>query len=94
MSVAAHRFLLVELSPLWSGPRPRSPQGTLRVHVGCPGASVNGAAAFVLAGFNLQGFPADYKLPKISNSALYKLAGNAVSVPIVKLIVDKLVNVI
>jgi len=44
--------------------------------------------------FNLQGFPADYKLPEISNSALYKLAGNAVSVPIVKLIVDKLVNVI
>ena len=40
--------------------------------------------------FNLQGFPSDYKLPKLSNSALYKLAGNAISVPVVELIVDKL----
>lgn len=40
--------------------------------------------------FNLQGFPADYKLPDISDCQLYKLAGNAVSVPVVKLIVDKL----
>ena len=40
--------------------------------------------------FNLQGFPESYKLPDISDSSLYKLAGNAVSVPVVKLIFDKL----
>tara|TARA_B100000963_G_scaffold280097_1_gene248564 strand:- start:4106 stop:5125 length:1020 start_codon:yes stop_codon:yes gene_type:complete len=40
--------------------------------------------------FNLQGFPSDYKLPDLCDSALYKLAGNAVSVPVVNLIVDKL----
>lgn len=42
--------------------------------------------------FNLQGFPADYILPNISDSSLYKLAGNAVSVPVVKLIVDNLIK--
>ena len=40
--------------------------------------------------FNLQGFPKDYKLPNLCDSALYKLAGNAVSVPVVNLIVSKL----
>ena len=40
--------------------------------------------------FNFQGFPCEYKLPKLSDSALYSLAGNAVSIPVVKLIVDKL----
>ena len=40
--------------------------------------------------FNLQGFPTSYKLPLLSDGALYSLAGNAVSVPVVKLIVDKL----
>ena len=44
--------------------------------------------------FNLQGFPKDYKLPNISDSALYKLAGNAVSVPVVNLIVKKLTEII
>jgi DNA (cytosine-5)-methyltransferase 1 len=44
--------------------------------------------------FNLQGFPSDYKLPNLSDSALYKLAGNAVSVPVVDLIVNKLDSVI
>ena len=45
--------------------------------------------------FNLQGFPADYKLPeKLSDSALYKLAGNAVSVPVVELIVKKIYKLI
>lgn len=44
--------------------------------------------------FNLQGFPADYKLPNISDSSLYKLAGNAVSVPVVDLIVNKLHKII
>tara|TARA_R110002073_G_scaffold106422_1_gene240151 strand:- start:3393 stop:4400 length:1008 start_codon:yes stop_codon:yes gene_type:complete len=44
--------------------------------------------------FNLQGFPPDYKLPDICDSSLYKLAGNAVSVPVVDLIVNKLNSII
>ena len=40
--------------------------------------------------FNLQGFPHTYKLPDISDSKLYKLAGNAVSVPVIDLIIKKL----
>ncbi len=32
----------------------------------------------------LQGFPADYKLPKLADSALYKQFGNSVSVPVVE----------
>ena len=44
--------------------------------------------------FNLQGFPPDYKLPDICDSELYKLAGNAVSVPVVELIVNKLESII
>jgi DNA (cytosine-5)-methyltransferase 1 len=41
--------------------------------------------------FNFQGFPQDYKLPALADSNLYKLAGNAVSVPVVKLIANRLV---
>ena len=41
--------------------------------------------------FNFQGFPLTYKLANLSDSKLYKLAGNAVSVPVVKLIADKLI---
>ena len=44
--------------------------------------------------FNLQGFPKNYKLPDLCDSALYALAGNAVSIPIVKLIADKISNLI
>jgi len=44
--------------------------------------------------FNLQGFPQDYNLPNICDSSLYKLAGNAVSVPVVDLIIEKLINII
>jgi len=45
--------------------------------------------------FNLQGFPADYKLPpELSDSRLYKLAGNAVSVPVVELIAQKLTDLL
>ena len=44
--------------------------------------------------FNLQGFPSNYKLPNISDSNLYKLAGNAVSVPVVELIINKLKEII
>lgn len=42
--------------------------------------------------FNLQGFPPTYTLPALSDSALYKLAGNAVSVPVVDCIVGRLVE--
>ena len=41
--------------------------------------------------FNFQGFPSSYKFSTISDSGLYKLAGNAVSIPVVKLIVDRLI---
>jgi DNA (cytosine-5)-methyltransferase 1 len=41
--------------------------------------------------FNLQGFPVSYNLADISDYNLYKLAGNAVSVPVIKLIVDRLI---
>jgi DNA (cytosine-5)-methyltransferase 1 len=41
--------------------------------------------------FNLQGFPSNYKLPtNLSDSKLYKLAGNAVSIPVIELIIKKL----
>lgn len=45
--------------------------------------------------FRLQGFPDTYKLPNnLSDTELYKLAGNAISPPVVKLIVEKLINII
>ena len=34
--------------------------------------------------FKFQGFPKNYKLPKIANSHLYKQAGNSVTVPVIK----------
>ena len=40
--------------------------------------------------FNLQGFPSNFKLDNLSDSSLYRLAGNAVSVPIIDLIINKL----
>ncbi len=40
--------------------------------------------------FNLQGFPSDYKLPALCDSALYKLAGNAVSISAIEFIINKL----
>ena len=44
--------------------------------------------------FNLQGFRVDegYFLPAISNSSLYKQAGNAVSVDVIELIAKKILN--
>jgi DNA (cytosine-5)-methyltransferase 1 len=42
--------------------------------------------------FNFQGFPSDYKLPNISDTNLYKLAGNAVSIPVVQLIANRLMS--
>jgi DNA (cytosine-5)-methyltransferase 1 len=41
--------------------------------------------------FTFQGFPQSYKLPALSDTHLYKLAGNAVSVPVVKLIANRLI---
>lgn len=34
--------------------------------------------------FRFQGFPDSYKLPQISNSSLYKQAGNSVSMPVIE----------
>jgi DNA (cytosine-5)-methyltransferase 1 len=42
--------------------------------------------------FNLQGFPETYLFPKMSDSKLYKLAGNAVSVPVVELVTSQLIE--
>jgi len=44
--------------------------------------------------FNFQGFPSTYKLPSLSDASLYKLSGNAISVPVVKLISDRLVSLL
>ncbi len=44
--------------------------------------------------FNLQGFPVVYKLPEISSSKLYSLAGNAVSIPVVNLIANKIMDLV
>lgn len=45
--------------------------------------------------FNLQGFPKSYKLPDdISDSGLYKLAGNAVSVPVVEKVAKRVLKVL
>jgi DNA (cytosine-5)-methyltransferase 1 len=41
--------------------------------------------------FNLQGFPSSYKLPSLCDSNLYKLAGNAISVPVAQLIANKII---
>lgn len=44
--------------------------------------------------FRFQGFPEEYRLPAISDTNLYKLAGNAVSVPVVQLIANRLIGLI
>jgi DNA (cytosine-5)-methyltransferase 1 len=44
--------------------------------------------------FNLQGFPENYKLPDVCDGALYRLAGNAVSLPVVELIAEKVSSII
>lgn len=43
--------------------------------------------------FNLQGFPKDYNFANLSDTSLYKLAGNAISVPVVKKIAAEVVRV-
>jgi DNA (cytosine-5)-methyltransferase 1 len=41
--------------------------------------------------FNFQGFPKEYQFPStMSNTSLYKLVGNAVSVPVVRLIAQRI----
>ena len=45
--------------------------------------------------FNIQGFPADYILPEyVSDSQLYKQAGNSVVIPVVKRIADEIAKVL
>jgi DNA (cytosine-5)-methyltransferase 1 len=44
--------------------------------------------------FNLQGFPSNYQLPSASDCDLYKLAGNAVSIPVVQQLATHLVEIL
>jgi len=39
---------------------------------------------------NIQGFPADYKIPSLADSALYKQFGNSVSVPVISRIANNM----
>lgn len=39
---------------------------------------------------NFQGFPKDFKLPNIADSSLYKQLGNAVSVPVIERIAERI----
>lgn len=42
--------------------------------------------------FRIQGFPKNYILPKISDSSLYKQAGNSVSVPVVEAVAKQMMR--
>ena len=42
--------------------------------------------------FLFQGFPENYIFPSLKNAELYKLAGNAISVPVVKKIAEKIIE--
>lgn len=44
--------------------------------------------------FRIQGFPDNYKLPTISDSALYKQAGNSVSVPVIEQLAIQMAKVL
>ena len=44
--------------------------------------------------FNVQGYPADFKLPKIANGQLYKQAGNSVVVPVIRRIAEQIAKAI
>ncbi|MBV6524019.1 DNA (cytosine-5-)-methyltransferase, partial [Ursidibacter maritimus] len=44
--------------------------------------------------FNFQGYPKDFKLPNLTNSHLYKQAGNSVVVPVIKRIAENIRQVI
>lgn len=42
--------------------------------------------------FKIQGFPENFQLPKISDSALYKQAGNSVSVPVLEAVAKQMMR--
>lgn len=42
--------------------------------------------------FNIQGFPNDFKLGELSNTRLYKQAGNSVTVPVIKRIAEQIIK--
>jgi len=44
--------------------------------------------------FLIQGFPKSFKLPKISDSKLYKQAGNSVTVPVIERIAKEIKRVL
>ncbi|PIR68123.1 DNA (cytosine-5-)-methyltransferase [Candidatus Nomurabacteria bacterium CG10_big_fil_rev_8_21_14_0_10_35_16] len=44
--------------------------------------------------FRIQGFPKEYTLPNISDSSLYKQAGNSVSVPVVEAVARQIMKVL
>ena len=44
--------------------------------------------------FRIQGFPKNYILPKIADSALYKQAGNSVSVPVLEVVAKQMMKAI
>ena len=44
--------------------------------------------------FNFQGFPSNYNLSDLSDAKLYKLVGNAISIPIIQLIANRLCSLI
>ena len=45
--------------------------------------------------FNFQGFPNTFKLPsQLADCHLYKLAGNAISLPVIRLIADRIVKIL
>jgi len=44
--------------------------------------------------FNLQGFPSDFILPKISRGQLYKQAGNSVVIPVIEQIAKEMIRVL
>ena len=43
--------------------------------------------------FNAQGFPKDFNLPNLSDSRLYKQAGNSVCVAVVRRIAENMFNI-
>jgi DNA (cytosine-5)-methyltransferase 1 len=43
---------------------------------------------------SIQGFPQDYKLPKLADSTLYKQFGNSVSVPVIEAIAKQIIKVL
>ena len=44
--------------------------------------------------FNFQGYPREFKLPNIANSALYKQAGNSITLPLIERIARQILKVL